>query len=81
MPHFTDEARDQLLALPKAIRGRMWNLVDRLERWPAVSGVRPLRGNLAHHYRMRTGDFRLQFRVEGEDIIIEQIGHRDRFYD
>jgi mRNA-degrading endonuclease RelE of RelBE toxin-antitoxin system len=29
---------------------------------------------------MRTGDFRLQFRVEGETVIVEKIGHRDRFY-
>jgi mRNA-degrading endonuclease RelE of RelBE toxin-antitoxin system len=30
---------------------------------------------------MRTGDYRLQFRVEGEVIIVEKIGHRDRYYE
>ena len=74
-------AKTELDDLPRSIRARMENLIDRLEKWPAVSGARPLRGNLAGHYRLRTGDFRLQFRVAGQDIVIEHIGHRDRFYD
>ncbi len=28
--------------------------------------------------RIRTGDYRMQFRVEGEEVRIEKIGHRDR---
>jgi len=36
---------------------------------------------LARKFRMRTGDYRLQFRVEGRDIVIEQIGHRAGFYE
>ena len=59
----------------------MYDLLERLEKWPNVSGAKPLRGKLAGHYRLRTGDFRVQFRSAGEDIIIEHIGHRDRFYD
>jgi hypothetical protein len=42
----------------------MWVLVDRLEKWPVVSGVKWLKGNLAGKARLRTGDYRLQFRVE-----------------
>jgi mRNA-degrading endonuclease RelE of RelBE toxin-antitoxin system len=30
---------------------------------------------------LRTGDFRMQFRVVDNVVIIEQIGHRDRFYE
>ena len=58
----------------------MVKIVGRLAKWPEVSGAKPLRGNLAGHYRIRTGDYRLQFRVEGDEVIIEQVGHRDRFY-
>jgi mRNA-degrading endonuclease RelE of RelBE toxin-antitoxin system len=30
---------------------------------------------------LRTGDFRMRFRVAGNVVIIERIGHRDRFYE
>jgi mRNA-degrading endonuclease RelE of RelBE toxin-antitoxin system len=30
---------------------------------------------------MRTGDYRLQFRVAKDEIVIEKVGHRDRFYE
>jgi len=53
----------------------------RLEHWPAVSGAKPLRGRLAGHYRIRTGDYRLQFHVEGDSVVIERVGHRDGFYE
>ena len=55
--------------------------MERLEQWPHVSGARPLRGELTGSYRLRTGDYRVQFRVRGETVWIEQIGHRDGFYE
>lgn len=75
------EAAEQLGRLPERIKSRVVNILQRLGNWPAVSGAKPLRGELAGHYRVRTGDYRLQFRVEGDEVIIERIGHRDRFYD
>lgn len=75
------EAQAQILELPKVVRARMYGIMKRLERWPTVSGAKPLRGKLAGHYRLRTGDYRIQFRVEGESVIIERVGHRGGFYD
>lgn len=46
-----------------------------------MSGAKPLSGALAGHYRLRTGDYRLQFRIEGEQVWVEQIGHPDGYYD
>ena len=77
----TPEAFEQAQILPKPIRARLSQLTRRLEDWPNVSGAKPLRGKLAGRYRMRTGDYRLQFRIEEQRIIVEKIGHRDRFYD
>ena len=74
------EAVEQLGELPNVVLARMENIVRRLENWPAVSGAKPLRGDLAGHYRIRTGDYRIQFRVAGDEVIIERIGHRDGFY-
>ncbi|MBI3462039.1 MAG: type II toxin-antitoxin system RelE/ParE family toxin, partial [Planctomycetes bacterium] len=35
----------------------------------------------AGRWRMRTGDYRLQFRAQGETVVVERIGHRDGFYE
>jgi mRNA-degrading endonuclease RelE of RelBE toxin-antitoxin system len=56
-------------------------LLVRLERWPDVSGAKPLSGGLAGRYRLRTGDYRVQFYMDGDNVMVEKIGHRDKFYD
>ncbi len=77
----TPEALAQAERLPAAIRTRVRRLTLRLAHWPEVSGAKPLSGKLAGRYRMRTGDYRLQFRVEGGSVVVEKVGHRDRFYE
>jgi len=76
----TPTATAQLDAMPRPIQARMVGLFERLRKWPKVSGAKSLSGNLAGHYRIRTGDYRLQFRVEGETVKVEKIGHRAKFY-
>ena len=83
----TPEAAEQLDALPSTIHGRVLRLIVRLERWPDVSGAKPLSGKLAGRWRMRTGDYRVQFYPERNDaadggwlVTVEKIGHRDGFY-
>ena len=86
----TPEAREQLAELPKTIKVRVVKLLERLESWPNVSGVKALSGKLAGRYRARTGDYRVQFYVQPappphgdkpEDVLmVEKIGHRDGFY-
>ena len=75
------EAVEQLAGLPNVVLARLENIVRRLQNWPDVSGAKPLRGDLAGHYRIRTGDYRVQFRVVGDEVMIERIGHRDGFYE
>lgn len=58
------EAQKQLDDLPRGIVPRIWALIARLYSWPAVSGAKPLTANLVNHYRMRTGDYGVQFSVE-----------------
>lgn len=77
----SSDALRQLEGMPSEIVARMAKILDRLEKWPRVSGAKPLSGPLAGRWRMRTGDYRLQFRVEGETVIVEKVGHRDRFYE
>ena len=87
----TVEAQQQIKDLKNAvIAARMYKLIDRLKQWPNVSGVKALSGNLAGKYRMRTGDYRIQFSVATKidatglmkrKVIVEKAGHRDGFYD
>ena len=67
--------------LPAVILERVRKLIGRLQQWPDVSGAKPLTGNLAGWYRLRTGDYRLRFRVQGERIIVDKIGHRSEFHE
>jgi mRNA-degrading endonuclease RelE of RelBE toxin-antitoxin system len=77
----TPEALRQAERLPATIRGRLRRLTLRLANWPEVSGAKPLSGNLAGRYRVRTGDYRIQFHIEGDVVVVEKIGHRDGFYE
>jgi mRNA-degrading endonuclease RelE of RelBE toxin-antitoxin system len=79
--YVTDEATTGAARLPRPIQLRVLRIIDRLQRWPAVSGAKPLRHGLAGRYRIRTGDYRVQFRVERDEVIVELIGHRDGFYE
>lgn len=84
----TPAAHEQFEALPRDIRLRVTRLFDRLERWPEVSGAKPLSGDLAGHHRLRTGDYRVQFQAQRDEtadggwrVTVEKIAHRDGFYD
>jgi mRNA-degrading endonuclease RelE of RelBE toxin-antitoxin system len=77
----TSEADEQMERLPKTIRRLILKLTDRLKQWPNVSGAKPLSGNLAGWYRMRTRDYRLRFRVQGDIVTVDKIGHRRDFYE
>lgn len=75
------DAFRQIETLPPVIHARVLGVLERLEHWPAVSGAKPLHGGLAGHYRIRTGDYRVQFHLEGDTVVIEKVGHRDGFYE
>jgi mRNA interferase RelE/StbE len=77
----TDAALEQIARLPLKIQGRVEDIVDRLEKWPNVSGAKPLRGRLKGRFRIRTGDFRIVFVVEGETITIIKVGDRKDVYE
>lgn len=76
----TPDAAEQLEQLPKTIHARALKLLERLLDWPDVSGAKPLRGDLAGWYRLRTGDYRLRFFVKDDIVTVDKIGHRREFY-
>jgi mRNA interferase RelE/StbE len=76
----TEEAAEQFADLPRSIQPRVNQIILRLEKWPRVSGVKPLRGDLAGNFRIRTGDYRIVFRVSGDSVIVWKIGDRKDVY-
>ena len=52
---------------------------DRLAQDPFVYGE-PLRQSLKGHRKLRVGDYRIIYRIEGNQIIILKIGHRKEVY-
>jgi mRNA interferase RelE/StbE len=77
----TPAAAKELANLPRVMRARVMAIMERLDAWPQVSGCKPLTGPLAGRFRVRTGDYRVQFHVRGNTVVIERIGHRDGFYE
>lgn len=54
---------------------------ERLSLWPGVSGIKALKHELAGRHRLRVGDYRAQFYVLNDVVLVEKIGHRKRFYE
>jgi mRNA interferase RelE/StbE len=77
---FSAEGLTGYQELPRTIRARVDAIVERLADWPQVSGAKPMRGDLAGHWRIRTGDWRVLFQVRA-DVIIVRIDHRSRIYE
>lgn len=76
----TAEAAEQYSRLPRSIQPRVDNVILRLAHWPKVSGAKPLVGRLAGNFRLRTGDYRIVFRVSGDKVIVWRIGDRKDVY-
>jgi mRNA interferase RelE/StbE len=79
----TIEAIKELEHVPRPIQRRIHEIVARLAEWPEVSGAKPMRGDLAGNYRIRTGAYRVVFSVsaDGQTVTIWKIGHRGGVYD
>jgi mRNA-degrading endonuclease RelE of RelBE toxin-antitoxin system len=71
----------ELVNMPTIIVARMRGIFERLKTWPAVSGAKPLRHGLKGHYRVRTGKYRVVFRVEGDTVKVLRIDHREDVYE
>jgi mRNA interferase RelE/StbE len=67
--------------LPAVIQARVNEVIERLKDWPNVSGTKPLRGKWSGHFRIRTGDWRVIFRVVTPRVLLVRIKHRRDVYE
>jgi mRNA-degrading endonuclease RelE of RelBE toxin-antitoxin system len=77
----TPSALSELSALHEPILARVNGVIDRLHNWPNVSGAKPLRAALRGSFRVRTGDWRIIFRVAGHVLTITAISNRKDAYE
>jgi mRNA interferase RelE/StbE len=66
--------------LSSSARERVRLLIEqKLVSDPLYFGI-PLRGTLRPYRKMRVGDYRVVFLLEGTDVLILAIGHRNSIY-
>lgn len=75
------EAHAEAMRLSASVRARLLVVAQRLRHWPQVSGYKRLTGQWAGYFRVRTGDYRIIFRLEGEVVRVVKIGHRKDIYE
>jgi mRNA interferase RelE/StbE len=72
---------DDIEGWPENIKDRIRSAIEsRLLSDPVRAG-RPLRQSLVGHRKMRVGDYRIIYRVQGDAIVILKIGHRKDVYE
>jgi len=75
------EAQTEFDDLPLSMKKRVLDVLLRLENWPNVSGAKRLTGDRKGWARVRTGDWRVIFRPEHDQIVVERIAHRREVYE
>jgi mRNA interferase RelE/StbE len=74
----TDEVKVRLRALPLRLRREIGHKLFLLEE--DLSGnVRKLKGS-RNQYRLRSGDYRILFELEGRTVIVYAVGNRKDIY-
>lgn len=75
-----DIPKEDLSGIPKNIKDTIRRAIEtRLIPDPFLCGE-PLRQSLKGHRKLRVGDYRVIYRIEGGKIIVLKIGHRKDVY-
>ena len=74
-------AEKQLSSFPRQIANNISAKIDALSAEPRPAGCKKLEGS-DKEYRIRTGDYRIIYRIEDKQLFIEviRIGHRKDVY-
>ena len=69
--------------MPARERGQMLERLEAIAAAPAGRhpGVTAMQGAPPGRFRVRQGDWRAVFRVEGGDVVVIRVGHRSEVYE
>ncbi len=74
-------AEEDLPQIPRNLRARIARAIEaRLLDAPELYGV-PLRGSLKGYRKLRVGDYRIVFKIVGEEVRILTVLHRKAVYE
>jgi len=73
-----DEAKAKLRAMPKEIRRLIGHKIFLLEKG-LTGNIKKLKGS-TNEYRLRVGDYRVIFELEGRQIVVYDVGDRKDIY-
>lgn len=76
---FTDTARKEISTLDSAAVDKINNALKRYLADPQRYAKKLIHFSIGT-YRFRIGDYRVIFDIEGQDIIILRVGHRQSIY-
>lgn len=75
-----DVAKEDLPRIPRNLKETIRKAIEeRLVKEPFLYGE-PLRQSLKGNRKLRVGDYRIIYRVKGEEIVILKSGHRREVY-
>jgi mRNA-degrading endonuclease RelE of RelBE toxin-antitoxin system len=74
---FTEDFLKDISKLDQSVKVHLKNLYDKIKENPRR--FKPLRGD-ANSYRLRIMNFRLKYRVVGEEIHMYRFENRDKIY-
>jgi mRNA-degrading endonuclease RelE of RelBE toxin-antitoxin system len=77
--HWHDAAKVDIRKLDRATAMRIFTTIEHF----AASGsgdVKPLHGDVADSWRLRAGDYRMFFVIEGDTMHIGRVRHRSEAY-
>lgn len=78
---FDTRAEADLEDLPPKVCATVWRRLQGLKGNPQGPSTRPLAGDLQGLRRLRIGDYRAAYYVEGDTVFVLAVGHRSRFYE
>ena len=68
----------QISKLDKSLRDKVLNSINGLLEIPPAGDIKSLQGRSG--YRLRIGKYRVIYRIDGDNIIIDEIGSRGDIY-
>jgi mRNA interferase RelE/StbE len=75
----TTDAKRYLDTLDKSTIDRIYEALRSMTREPPTGDIKPLSGSDTL-YRLRVGDFRIIYEIDGNNVIIEKIAPRGQAY-
>lgn len=79
---FSRDASRALLAMPEKDAERLWEKLEAIAAVPTRRhpGVEAMQGKHPGRFRIRQGDWRAVFRMDGGDVLVDRVGNRGEVY-